>query len=146
MANWFDQVTKTLADEKLGRRQALKTIAGTVAGAAVASAIPGLAMAAPEKKQKCTGGNCTIGFTNCGKQHNTNCYCFSDTKGKGFCGCNSYCASIPPCSSSSQCGKKGFCSGFNGCTGCNASPGVCIPNCTKTCVLSSDHAGRTAAF
>jgi len=42
MASWFEDVTKTLADEKIGRRTALRRVAGTVAGAALASAIPGL--------------------------------------------------------------------------------------------------------
>jgi len=137
MANWFDSITKTLADDKLGRRQALKTIAGTVAGAAVAAYIPGSAFA----KKGCKPGSCTTGFKNC--QKNANCYCFQRTgKKTGACGCNSYCASIPPCSSQSQCSKGHSCITN---TGCGCTSGFCIPNCSKTCHFPVSRAGRTAA-
>jgi hypothetical protein len=148
MANWFEDVTKTLADEKIGRRTALRRVAGTVAGTALASAIPGIALA--KKSQACPagGGNCTIGFVNCKNNPNTNCLCFSATKGKaGHCGCNSYCSQIPSCTKNSDCAKSAFCSTLNGCTGCGSSSGVCIPKCAgknKNCQLGSGH-GTTAA-
>jgi len=146
MANWFEDVTKTLADEKIGRRTALRRVGGTVAGVALAGAIPGLALA---KKNQCPngGGNCTIGFSNCNNP-NTNCFCFTDISGKAVCGCNSYCSQIPVCSSDKTCGKAGKCISANGCTGCGTSTGVCVPNCAKkknkNCVLGSGH-GTTAA-
>jgi hypothetical protein len=101
MANWFEDVTKTLADEKIGRRTALRRVGGTVAGVALAGAIPGMALAKVNKHCP-QGGNCTIGFTECQKQGNSNCFCFTDTNGKGACGCNSYCSQIPTCSDHSD--------------------------------------------
>jgi len=147
MANWFEDVTKTLADEKIGRRTALRRVGGTVAGVALAGAIPGLALASI-KKHCPQGGNCTIGFTMCQAQNNTNCFCFTDTNGKAVCGCNSYCSQIPTCANDKGCPKGNKCITANGCTGCGSSSGVCIPNClkkkNKNCVLGSGH-GTTAA-
>jgi hypothetical protein len=145
MANWFEDVTKTLADEKIGRRTALRRVGGTVAGVAVASAIPGLALA---RTKACpTPGTCTgQGYTNCQGNPNTNCYCFEKLGGKAFCGCNSYCAQVPPCSSSQKCARGTSCAVLTGCN-CVSSAGVCIPNCkgkNKNCVLGSGH-GTTAA-
>ena len=45
MANWFENLTKSVADEKIGRRTALRRVAGGVAGVALAGAVPGLALA-----------------------------------------------------------------------------------------------------
>ena len=36
MAQWFEDLTKTFGDEKMGRRTAMRRMAGTVAGAAFA--------------------------------------------------------------------------------------------------------------
>ena len=143
MANWFETVTKTLADDKLSRRSAMKKAAGAVAAVALASIIPGEAFAATDAA--CVPGTCSGGsFTNCGKQGNPNCYCFEKltSKGtKGVCGCNTYCASAPPCSGQT-CGKGYVCITS---TGCGCTTGLCVQKCTKTCVLASDRAGRTAA-
>jgi len=140
MANWFESVTKTLADGKLSRRGAMKTVAGITAAAALASFIPGEAFAASDGK--CTPGTCSTTFANCGK--NTNCYCFQHINPKhgGACGCNSYCASIPPCAKQSDCAKGSFCITN---TGCGCTSGFCIPKCNKTCVLDASRSGRTAA-
>jgi hypothetical protein len=147
MANWFEDVTKTLADEKIGRRTALRRVGGTVAGVALAGAIPGMALAKVNKHCP-VGGNCTIGFTMCQKQGNTNCFCFTDTTGKGICGCNTYCSQSKTCAKDKQCGAGNKCITANGCTGCGSSSGVCVPNClkkkNKNCVLGSGH-GTTAA-
>jgi hypothetical protein len=146
MANWFETITKTLADEKIGRRTALRRVGGTVAGVALAGALPELALA---KKSQCPGGggNCSVGFSNCNNS-NTNCYCFTETSGKAVCGCNEYCSQAPSCSSNKQCGKGNACITANGCTGCGTSTGVCIANCAKkknrNCQLGSGH-GTTAA-
>jgi len=143
MANWFETVTKTLADDKLSRRSAMKKAAGAVAAVALAAIIPGEAFASTDVA--CTPGSCsTGGFTNCGKQGNPNCYCFQKLTKKGVhgvCGCNSYCSSLTPCSSQT-CGK-GYACITN--TGCGCTTGLCIQRCTKTCVLASDRSGRTAA-
>jgi hypothetical protein len=145
MANWLEDVTKTLADEKIGRRTAIRRVAGTVTGVALASVVPGLALA---KKKACpVGGNCTIGFTNCHGNPNTNCYCFTDSTGKGKCGCSQYCSGLFPCNRDSDCGKGGMCSILNGCTGCGSSSGWCLNKCSgmhKNCTLGSGH-GPTAA-
>jgi hypothetical protein len=139
MANWFDTVTKTLADEKLSRRQAITKAAGAVAAVALASVIPGEAFAS--SNVACSPGTCSTGFPACG--NNTACFCFQKIKGgKGACGCNSYCASIAPCTSQKNCSKGTVCITN---TGCGCSTGVCIPKCTKTCHFPLTHSGRTAA-
>jgi hypothetical protein len=147
MANWFEDVTKTLADEKIGRRTALRRVGGTVAGVALAGAIPGLALAKTNKHCP-QPGNCTLGFPNCVGIANTNCNCYTDVSGKAQCGCNTYCSQATPCSSDKTCGKANVCVTANGCTGCGTSSGICVPNCAKkknkNCVLGSGH-GTTAA-
>jgi len=146
MANWFEDVTKTLADEKIGRRTALRRVGGTVAGVALAGAIPGLALAA--NKRCPVALTCTNGIlSNCVGISNTNCYCFSGLNGKAVCGCNSYCSQVPTCSKSSKCPKGSACIDQNGCN-CGTSAGVCVPNCAlkknRNCVLGSGH-GATVA-
>jgi hypothetical protein len=147
MANWFETVTKTLGDEKLSRRKAMKTAVGVAAAAALAAVIPGEAFAAEKKKHHknhhaCKNpGTCSSPFSNCGT--NSNCYCFENYGStKGTCGCNSYCASIAPCTKNSDCGKGNVCIGN---TGCGCTSGFCIPVCNKTCVLDASRSGRTAA-
>ncbi|HZU70297.1 MAG TPA: hypothetical protein VFA09_23710 [Ktedonobacteraceae bacterium] len=147
MANWFETVTKTLADDKISRRTALRRVGGTVAGVAAASALPGLALA---KKNSCAGGGGTCSnpsrFTNCQGNPNTNCYCFTELGGKAVCGCNSYCSQVPTCSSSQKCPKGSVCIVSTGCN-CSSSQGVCVPACkkkNKNCQLGSGH-GSTAA-
>jgi hypothetical protein len=148
MAHWFEDLTKTVADEKLPRRQALRRIAGSVTGMALASLLPAQALArADHLKKHCSNPcNCSCGFVNC--NGNTNCFCFLGLDGKGVCGCNSYCSQVSPCTNSSQC-KKGFgCITANGCTGCSSSTGVCIPYCAgkhKNCQLGGSHSGKTVA-
>jgi hypothetical protein len=144
MANWFEDVTKTLADEKIGRRTAMRRVAGTVAGVALASGIPAVALA---KTKACpTGGTCSNPFTNCAGNANTNCYCFTKLGGKPVCGCNSFCSQSPTCSSSSKCAKGTVCIVETGC-GCQSSSGVCVPACkgkNKNCQLGSGHGTTTA--
>jgi hypothetical protein len=148
MANWFENVTKTLADDKISRRTALRRVGGTVAGVAAASAIPGLALARTNKH--CSGhGDCQGDpFTNCAGISNSNCICFEGLKpGTNVCGCNSYCSQIPTCSSSQKCPRGSACIVSTGCN-CGNSTGVCVPNCVKkknrNCQLGSGH-GATAA-
>lgn len=136
MANWFDQVTKTLADKKLGRRQAMKTIAGTVAGVAIAGYLPETALAL--KKRGCSVQSCGS-YTNCPKSPNTNCFCFASVNGKAGCGCDYPCGSVPNCTKNSDCGAGHYCS----LTCCGTMD--CVQSCTKTCTLSSIHAGKTAS-
>ncbi len=149
MANWFETITKTLADDKLSRRQAMKKAAGITAAVAMAAAIPaGEAFAAtPDRGFSCKNPlTCSNSNTkNCdfGKFANTNCYCFQHIgKTTGVCGCNSYCASLTTCTSQAGCGTGYSCISN---TGCGCTTGYCIPKCTKTCVLASNGAGRTAA-
>ena len=145
MAQWFEDLTRTIADEKVGRRTAMRRIAGTVAGVALASVVPGAALA---KSKSCpVGGNCTIGFKNCQGNSNTNCFCFTDISGKGKCGCNMYCSGLSPCARDSHCGKGTLCIILNGCTGCSSSNSVCVLKCAgknKNCQLGSGR-GATAA-
>ncbi len=158
MAHWFEDVTKTLADEKLSRRTALQRVASSIAGIALASVFSGTKVfASPSAglkyKTVCNkscpngGGNCSSGFSNCNNP-NTNCFCFTDTNGTAVCGCNSFCSQSPSCSTNKQCGKNNVCITANGCTGCASSGGVCVPNCAKkknkNCQIGSGH-GLTAA-
>jgi|SRR6185312_7231240 len=146
MANWFEDLTKSVADEKLGRRKAMRRIAGGVAGVVAATAIPGLALAHGSKQCPNGGGNCSVGFSNCNNP-NSNCFCFTGTDGLSHCGCNTYCSQAPSCSRNRDCGKGGACITANGCTGCGSSIGVCVPKChgkNKNCVLGSGH-GKTTA-
>jgi len=143
MANWFENVTKTLADEKLSRRKAMKTAVGITAAAALAAIIPGEAFAAANVPLSCTPGTCSTSFSNCGTSHNPNCYCFEKIgTSTGVCGCNAYCASAKPCSTQSQCPIHHFCISN---TGCGCTTGLCIRKCTSTCILHADRSGRTAA-
>ena len=147
MANWFENITKTLADEALPRRQAIRRISGTVAGIVLSLWLPEQAFASSNhQNHRCNNaGSCSgLGPGLCGVNKYNNCYCFQKLgfKYRGVCGCNSYCASIPACSSQSGC-PSGYACITN--TGCNCSGGVCVPKCTKTCQLASNQAGRTAA-
>jgi hypothetical protein len=151
MAHWFEDLTKTMADDKLPRRQAIRRIAGSVAGVALASWLPEQALATnlPGKNQCGYGGSCDWGFTNCHGNPNYNCFCFTGAPGAPavFCGCNSYCSQSPTCKRQRHCPRGTVCSTSNGCTGCSPYSGVCIPKCmgkNKNCTLGSGH-GLTAA-
>jgi hypothetical protein len=127
MANWFEDITKTVADEKLSRRQTLRRIAGSVAGVTLATWLPGQVLA---KSGSC-GNPATCGgtFSPCG--HNKNCFCFLNSQGKGSCGCivnicnksENTCKTDKDCSSGSFCAKQTCC----------PHPNVCLPKCGKTC-------------
>lgn len=145
MAHWFEDLTKQMADEKIGRRTAIRRVAGTVTGVTLASAIPGAVLA---KKKACPiGGNCTIGFKNCQGTPNSNCFCWTGINGKGKCACNTFCNGLNPCASEFNCAKGYTCVTLNGCTGCGSTSGICLPKCkgkNKNCQLGSGH-GLTAA-
>ncbi len=142
MANWFEDLTKTMADENLPRRQAIRRIAGSVAGVGLATLLPAQALARPDhlKKHCPFPCNCTCGFENC--NGNGNCFCFTDIDGTGVCGCNVFCSQVKNCLKDSDC-KKGYaCITANGCVGCGNTSGVCIPYCVgkhKNCQLGHGH-------
>lgn len=134
MDHWFDDAVKDLATNTVSRRGALRRIAAGFGGAAIATLIPGHVFA--NTMPKCTtGGNCDIGFSNCGT--NSNCYCFQAFNGQARCGCNAYCDELSTCSTSDECPEGYVCIVNNGCTGCGNSAGVCIPLCNSTCTLSA---------
>src|SRR5712692_5324975 len=141
MANWFENVTKTLADDKLSRRKAIRKAAGAAAGIALAAFIPGEAFAA--SPDNCPGGNCSIGFPACGGNQFGNCFCFTK-HGTGIrsaqCGCNAFCSQLQSCVHSSDCPSGSFCAYSTGCD-CSGATGICIHKCTSTCQLSGAHAG-----
>lgn len=142
MTHWLEDLTKTMADDKLPRRQAMRRIAGSVTGVALASLLPGQVLAKTNhlKKTCSTPCGCSIcDFNNCNV--NNNCYCFFELSGKGGCGCNSFCSQSPTCSCTSKCPKGSFCAVETGCN-CGTSSGVCIPYCVgknKHCQLGSGH-------
>ncbi len=144
MANWLEDLTQTLADDKLPRRQAIRRIAGSVTGIALASWLPGqvLAQNIPWKKQCPIGSDCPSCCENSNGNPNTNCFCFTSIEGKGACGCTNFCSQLPVCSHSSQC-KRGFvCITENGCDGCGNSYGVCVAKCKgkhENCKLPDGH-------
>lgn len=144
MANWFEDLTKTLADDKLRRRQAILRISGIVAGAALASWLPGEVFAASEQRHRCSPpGSCSGPTYNCGINKYNSCYCFQKLGTiKGVCGCNNYCASLKSCNSQAQC-PLGYACIIN--SGCSCTSGVCIKKCTRTCQPDSSRSGRTAA-
>jgi hypothetical protein len=141
MANWFERVTKTLADDKLSRRKAIQKAAGAAAGMALAAFIPGEAFAASPNFCR-PPGSCSIGFTQCST--NPNCFCFDQLNGSGSCGCNVFCNRVRMCGASSHCPRGSFCAFFTGCD-CDGEFGVCVPHCTRTCTFDEVHIGANAA-
>lgn len=145
MAHWFEDLTRTMADERIGRRMAIRRVAGTVVAVAIASALPVNAEA--KRKRECPiGGDCSLDGPSCNGNPNPNCYCFIGIDGRGVCGCNSLCSQSPACKSSADCAKGYTCITANGCTGCNYSSAVCVPKCRdryKNCQLPDGH-GLTA--
>ena len=142
MAHWFEDLTKQMADEKMGRRIAVRRVAGTVAGVALAGVLPGTLQAKQNKQctlgcEPCGGGDCV----NCINNPNTNCFCFTQSNGTPVCGCVILCSQASLCSASSQC-KKGFaCIIGTGC-GCPNPTGICVPICRgkhKNCQIGSGH-------
>jgi len=117
MAHWLEDLTKTIADDKLPRRQAMRRIAGGVAGVALASWLPDQALAKnlSRKKQCSFGGSCEIGYPGC--PYNLNCICFTGAPGApaAFCGCDGYCSQMPTCKRQRHCPRGTVCSTLNGC-------------------------------
>lgn len=144
MADWFGDLTKTLADSTLSRRQAIRRVSGVVVGAALASWLPGEAFAASEQKHRCSPyGHCTVDGPQCGINKYANCYCFQKFGNyEGVCCCNSFCSSLKPCTHQTQCATGYAC--VTG-TGCGCTGGFCVRKCTRTCQLDSSRSGRTAA-
>ncbi|HZU70301.1 MAG TPA: hypothetical protein VFA09_23730 [Ktedonobacteraceae bacterium] len=143
MANWFEDLSRTVADEKIGRRTAIRRITAGVAGIAVAAGIPGIALA---KSKACPGGGGVCGtYVNCANNSNTNCFCFTNASNKAFCGCSQFCSQLQACSSNHDCPKGSFCA-INTCCA-SPSPNVCTVKCkgkNKNCQLGSGH-GTTSA-
>ena len=145
MSNWFEGLTKTLADETLSRRLALQRIASSAVGGALALWLPEAAFAQTRHNYACNmPGNCNgQPYPNCNPL-NANCYCFTElTTGKGKCGCNMYCDGFYGCTNNSQCTKGWFCATQ---IGCACTSGWCIQYCNKTCRLSTSGSGKTAAM
>ncbi len=153
MTDWFNDLTKTLADEALSRRQAVRRIAGMLAGGAIAFWLPDQVFADSASKHShvCKHpGTCSTNYPNCGHNQYGNCYCFQSVgTGKGVCACNGYCACDSGgrqqcgCSRQSDCGKGYACVTNTGC-GCTEMT-ICLQLCTKTCQLDANRSGRTAA-
>ncbi len=149
MANWFEDLTKTVADEKLSRRQAVGRIAGVVAGGTIVAWLPEQALAKniPWKKQCLNGSNCDVPPMNCNGNPNTNCCCMTEISDTPVCGCNIYCSQSTPCTSSSNCKRGYVCVTATPCTGCGTSYGVCVPKCKgehKNCQLGDGQGSTTA--
>ncbi len=150
MADWFEDFTKTIADDKLTRRQAVGSIAGVVAGATIAVWLPEqvLAKTIPWKKQCPNGSTCETPVMFCNGNPNTNCFCLTgmfSSEPRGFCGRNSYCSQLSTCINQSDCRRGTVCSYYNACN-CQGTSGVCITACKgkhKNCQLGSGH-GLTA--
>ncbi len=141
MAHWLEDLTKTLADEQMGRRAAIRRVAGIAAGVAVAGVLPGTVQAKQNKQCplgcSCTGGDCV----NCLNNPNQNCFCFTQSNNAPVCGCVIFCSQASACSATNQC-KRGFACIIQ--TGCNCfgPGGVCVPICRgkhKHCQIGSGH-------
>ena len=149
MTNWFESITKTLADDKLSRRQMMTKVAGFTAAAALAALIPAdeAFAAISDRGHQCKYTSCCtcVDSPNCElkKYGNYNCYCFQKLGStSGVCACNSYCSSITSCTNQANC-PTGFACVTN--TACGCTQGFCIQKCNSTCTLGSNGAGRTAA-
>jgi hypothetical protein len=143
MTHWFEDLTKTLADEKMGRRAAIRRVAGTVVGVAVAGVLPGTVQAKQNKHcpfggcEPCGGGECV----GCQNNPNQNCFCFVQSNSAPVCGCNSLCSQISPCSAPSQC-KRGFACIVGTACDCPNGSGTCVPRCRgkhKNCQIGSGY-------
>lgn len=151
MTEWFNDLTKTLADETLSRRQAALRFAGILAGGVLAFWLPGQVFAQSENMDTCSPpGTCSTSYPSCGHNKYGNCYCFQNFRtGKGVCACNAFCSCDSDnkqqcgCSRQSDCGKGYVCVTNTGC-GCLEMT-VCLQKCTRTCQLSANRTGRTAA-
>ena len=146
MVNWLEDLTKMMANDKMGRRAVMQRVAGSIAGIVLASWLPGhvLARTHPDGTKECPLGGCRCtDCGNCAYNPNTNCYCLStfNTSLRGaVCICNTFCSQLSTCMSSSQCQAGFVCTTNNGCTGCSTSYGVCIARCKgkhKNCKLGS---------
>jgi hypothetical protein len=142
MSNWFEDLAKNVADEKIGRRKAFRRIAGGIAGAFLAGVIPGIALA--DTTRACPGGGGVCGtYVNC-TNGNANCFCFSDPHSNAFCGCDKFCSELSPCSTNHDCPSGTFCA-VNTCCG---GGGVCISTCNganEHCVLMAPIKGQSTA-
>ena len=153
MTEQFENLTRSLAHGSLSRRQVMRTVAGAIAGMALASWFPGTALAESEYTHTCknpftcsspNAHNCELK-----RYHNTNCYCFQQIgTTRGVCCCNGVCncdsSSTQPCQcrSQSDCPSGYFCISN---TGCSCTLGNCLQKCNSTCRLSGKGGGRTAA-
>jgi len=96
---------------------------------------------------------CDGGFKTCGA---SNCFCFSDSTGTGFCGVNAVCFGANACNTDKDCRNGSICAKETCCPPpSDDKPGICLlGECSnplsKLSVLSrvqnSDTSGRTAAF
>lgn len=95
----------------------------------------------------CSGGNCNVGFSQCGCNGPLGSYCFTSTENTGVCAQNEFCDEVPTCTNSADCATGWVCITSNGCTGCSNSGGVCVPLCTTAVApsKSSRTGGMTAA-
>ncbi len=91
MADWFEDLTKTMTDEKIGRRTAMRRVATGIAGIAVASALPENSLARVRRCKYPYTCNNPCSFCPCPNNENGNCYCFLELSGKVVCACNSFC-------------------------------------------------------
>ena len=126
MAHWFENLTKTFADDTVSRRQAIRRATGIVAGVVLGTWLPAQALAQGEAEKSCQNpGTCTGGFHNCGSD--PNCFCFQAQNTpviQGVCGCNNVCAE--PCYGNHHC-ATGYVCIYN--TGCGCNSGACVAKC-----------------
>lgn len=140
MADWFEDLSKIMADEQMGRRTAMRRVASTLAGGALASLLPELALA---RRKSCqVGGTCSTGFQNCPGNPNSNCYCLTDITGKVACICDQPCGLS--CAGNPVCGKGAVCVVNVPCTDCGSATGVCMCKCVrkhKNCTYGGNSCG-----
>ena len=96
---------------------------------------------------------CDGGFKNCGA---SNCFCFSDSSGIGFCGINAVCFSATACNNDRDCNSGSICAKETCCPPPSEDkPGICLLGecdnpASQLIVLSkiqhSNSRGGTAAY
>jgi len=72
---------------------------------------------------ECDAQTCDTGFKNCG--NSDNCFCFTDSNGRGFCAQNEICSGLKSCTTNDDCGKGNICAIKSCCVDPVCLPGGC---------------------
>lgn len=74
----------------------------------------------------CTGQTCSTGFIPKCNLNNSNCFCFTNAAGNGFCGQNAPCAGLTACETDSDCAVKDSSGDTCALSTCCGDAGICL--------------------